>query len=77
MRPTSTKPGERIDLPSLFQTAAEHSDDAFGETLLQRQELLWEHMRDERLLYGGRRFVKNGGYLRWFKATRGVARIRV
>ncbi len=77
MRPTSTKTGERIDLPSLFQTAAERCDDAFGETLLDRQELLWEHMREERLSTGGRRFVKNGGYLRWFKATRGVARIRI
>ncbi len=77
MRPTSTKTGERIDLPSLFQTAAERCDEAVEEVLLDRQERLWQNMKDERLPTGGRRFVKNGGYLRGFRSTRGRARIRI
>ena len=77
MRPTSTKTGERIDLPSLFQTIAERGDEAFEQTLLERQERLWENMREERLSSGGRRFVRNGGYFRTFRGLMGWARIRV
>lgn len=77
MRSTRTKTAERIDLPSLIETGAERSADAFGELLLERQERLWEGRKDERLSSGCRRFVKNGGYRRTFVSRLGAVRIRV